>query len=61
MLFTKVVRNLLWSNTGMYFMDLILLVLLIFLFYIVVFIFSDCYLLPKIDRYLDARKKRHDK
>lgn len=42
-------------------MDLMLLVLLIFLFYIVVFIFSDYYLLPKIDRYLDARKKRQDK
>jgi len=42
-------------------MSLILLVLAIFVFYVVVFILSDFYLLPKIDRYLDARKKRRSK
>ena len=57
----RLVKNSWWGNTGRYVVDLMRLLLLIVLFYIVVFIFSDCYLLPKIDRYLDDRKKRRDK
>ena len=42
-------------------MDFIGLLLLIGIFYAVVFIVSDNYLLPKLDRYLDERKKRNRK
>jgi hypothetical protein len=42
-------------------MDFIGLLLLIGIFYDVVFIVSDNYLLPKLDSYLDERKKRTNK
>gem|GEM_PF-5842729 len=42
-------------------MDFIGLLLLIGIFYAVVFIISDNYLLPKLDRYLDERQRRNNK
>ena len=48
-------------NIWTYVMDFIGLLLLIGLFYAVVFIVSDSYLLPKLDRYLDERKRKNHK
>lgn len=42
-------------------MEVIGLLLLIGIFYAVVFIVSDSYLLPKLDRYLDERKMKNRK
>jgi hypothetical protein len=42
-------------------MEFLKLLLLLMIFYGVVFFVSDNYLLPKLDRYLDARNKRTDR
>ena len=41
-------------------MDLVLLIFCILVFYAIVFLVSDNYFLPKLDRYLDRRNKFND-